>query len=179
MRKSSGKPVPPFSESLSSLVAAKFELIMLEDLKNPIVRFGTDYWLSLCGTKRYPARDAIDLREIRSALSHMMLINVIEGGADFDLRVVGDAFASALRVPMHKRLLSDIGKEAPMFGERNFKFYRRVVESGRPLAIRSHFGIDSPELKFTNVEAVVLPLGSREDAVDHLLAFANYISRLD
>jgi hypothetical protein len=179
MRKSSGNSAPSFPESQLILGSAKYDFIRLEDLENPIVRRGADYWLSLCGARCFPTRGDVNLREISSILSHMTLIKVIEGGADFELRVVGDAIASALRVPMHNRRLSEIGSEAPMFAERNSKFYRSVVESGRPLALHSHFGLDSPELKFTNVEAVILPLGSRDDVVDHLLAFANYISRLD
>jgi hypothetical protein len=179
MRKSDGQSAPTIPESPFFSDAAKFELITLEALENPIVRRGADYWLSLRGTKCFPARDDVNLREIGSILSHMMLITVIEGGADFELRVVGDAIAWALRVPVHKRRLSDIGSEAPKFAERNFKFYRSVVESRMPLAIRTNFGLDSPELKFTNVEAAVLPLGPREDVVDHLLAFASYISRFE
>jgi hypothetical protein len=179
MRKSGDQSTPAIPESQFFLGPAKFELIPLEALENPIVRRGIDYWLSLRGTRCFPARDDVNPREIRSILSHMMLITVIEGGADFELRVVGDAIAWALRVPVHKRRLSDVGSDAPMFAERNFKFYRSVVESRRPLAIRTHFGPDSSELRFTNVEAAILPLGSRDDGVDHLLAFANYISRFD
>jgi hypothetical protein len=109
----------------------------------------------------------------------MMLIKVIDGGADFDLRVVGDAVVWALRFPVHQRRLSDIGTNAPAFAERNFKFYRSVVENRAPLAIRTHFGPNSSELRFTNVEAAILPLGPSDDVVDHLLAFTNYISRFE
>jgi hypothetical protein len=179
MRKSGDQSVPTIPDSQFFLDQATFELITLEELKDPIVRFGTDYWLSLCGTNGFPARDVIDLREIRGVLSHTMLIKVIEDGADFEFRIVGDAVAWALRFPVQKRRLSDIRGEAPMFAERNFKFYRSVVESGSPLAIRTRFGLDSPELRYTNVEATILPLGSRDGVVDDLLAFANYISRLD
>jgi hypothetical protein len=179
MRKSGEQPPPanPDSQLLSDPV--KFEVITLEQLENPIVRRGADYWLSLRGTRCFPARDDVNLREIGSVLSHMMLIAVIEGGADFELRVVGDAIAWALRVPVHKRRLSEIAREAPVFAERNFKFYRSVVESRGPLAIHTRLGLDSPELRVTNAEAAILPLGPRDDVVDHLLAFANYISRLD
>jgi hypothetical protein len=179
MRKSGEQSAPAILDSQFLSDPVKFEVITLEALENPIVRRGTDYWLSLRGTRCFPARDDVKLREIGSVLSHMMLITVIEGGADFELRVVGDAIAWALRVPVHKRRLSDIGNDAPVFAERNFKFYRSVVESRRPLAIHTRLGLDSPELRFTNAEAAILPLGSSDDVVDHLLAFANYISRIE
>lgn len=177
MRKSEGQSIPTPPQSQFRLDPAETEFITLEQLENPTVRFGASYWLSLRGTKCFPARHLINVRAVGNALSHMMLIKVIDGGTDFELRVVGDAIARALRVPVHKRRLSDIGSEAPMFAERNFKFYRSVVESCRPLAMRTYLGPASQELKYTHVEALILPLGSRDDLVDHLLAFASYVSR--
>ncbi|MDE1986795.1 MAG: PAS domain-containing protein [Alphaproteobacteria bacterium] len=177
MRKSEGPSISTPPQAQLRLDPAKTEFITLEQLENPVVRFGASYWLSLRGTKCFPARDLVNVRDVGNALSHMMLIKVIEGGADFELRVVGDAIARALRVPVHKRRLGDIAGEAPLFAERNFKFYRSVVESRKPLAMRTYLGPASQELKYTHVEALILPLGSRDDLVDYLLAFASYVSR--
>ena len=57
------------------------------------------------------------------------------------------------------------------------RIFGDIVATGSPLAVRTRAGHDLPETNFTDSEAVFLPLGESDDAVDHLLLFAQHERR--
>lgn len=152
-----------------------FELITPEDLQHPVLKLGFDYWRQLCGTRRMPDRDALDPRKIAPALSNMILVRVIDGGADFEFRIVGDEVRRAYPVPLNNRLMSDIAGDLPELADKLSLAYHRTIDSGAPFALRIHVGLDNPEVRFTHAEAVHLPFGKCDDTVDHLLTLATHI----
>lgn len=159
----------PFPETTT------FEVIALEGLQSPIVRQGVEYWTRLRGARRFPARNDINPHAITALLPHMILVRLFDGGADFELRIVGDEVVRAYRAPLMNRLLSDIATDLPLVTKRMSDVYRRVVESGMPLAVHTCVGFDAPEVNFVDAEDVFLPLGMQDDTVDHLLTFGKHV----
>jgi hypothetical protein len=56
-------------------------------------------------------------------------------------------------------------------------FFGHVTEHGEPVAVRGNVGNVFPKVRFSYCESIFLPLGERDDAVDHLLGFSAYIPR--
>jgi hypothetical protein len=156
-------PLIPHDRSL-------IEAIACDDLQCPQLRFGFDHWKRLRGDQRFPSRDAVRLSDLRGAAGHMILVKVIDGGIDFELRIVGQSAEQAFRVRLHRALLSHLSTQAPKEAELARKAYRRVIRTGVPAAYRMHVGSDLPEVRFKKAEFVQLPLGSGAQ-VDHVLTF--------
>ena len=154
-----------------------FELVALDELESPITRQGADYWDSLRGTRRYPARKELHPRDFSSILRHMLLIKVVEGGSDFEFRIAGDAQVRAYSVPILSRRLSEIAQTSPVFCYGLRGMFLHVTETGAPVAIRGRIGPIFFNVQYAFYESLVLPLGDGDNAVDHLLVFSTYVSR--
>jgi hypothetical protein len=150
----------------------------LDELKTPPVRFAVNYWRDLRGTRPFPARADLQFRALASMLRYMSLVRVLDGGADFEHRFVGDAQVSAFSVKLQNRCFSDIEKEAPQLIAISRPSFQRVVESRSPLGLKGHTGRDAAAVVFTEVEEVFLPFGDSDEAVDHIAVFSSYSSRL-
>ena len=151
--------------------------VTLDDLENIVVRQGAEYWLSLRRGRRYPARKDLSPRDMQTLLRNLVLVKVIDGGKDFEYRIVGEAQAQAYGWRLQGRRVSHIAAERPAYGHHVLGSYRHVRDYGEPLAVRAQMGGDFPYLKFVYCEHAVLPLGNNDSAVDHLLIFSSYIPR--
>ncbi len=149
-----------------------YEPIALEALQNPVLRLGVEYWRQLCGERRFARREDLDQRKLAPALSNMIIVRVVDAGADFAFRIVGDEVRRAYPVPLNNRLMSEIAADLPVLAEKLALAYRRVIGTKSPFAVRTHVGLDNPEVNFSYAEAVHLPFGATDDAVDHLLTLA-------
>jgi hypothetical protein len=149
--------------------------LAMEDLSSPKLRLGWDYWRMLRGTRRFPTRDEIKPRDIATILSHMVLVKVVDGGADFQFRIVGDHAGRGYSVPFTNRLLSDIATELPRASANWSNLCRQVVASATPFAVRVVIGLDAPEANFTEAEGLFLPLGPADGKVDHIMNFVEHV----
>lgn len=155
-----------------------FEFVPLAEVRSPILRIGIDHWNALRGSRRFPARSELRPRAIAGAMANMVLIKVLDGGADFEFGIVGDAATRSFSVPRQGRKLSEIAVEEPYQATRLASLYRCCVEQRAPIAVHSVMGHDAKAANFTHLEAVVLPLGPDDDTVDHLLGFGIYQKQL-
>ena len=153
------------------------ERVTLDDLESPVVRHGASYWNDLRGTKRFPSRKDLHPRDIASVLPSMVLIKVIDGGKDFEYRIVGETQARAFGYRLQGRRVSQIAVEHPAYGYALGGAYRRICESGEPIAVRGHIGSDFAYLKFAYCEHIALPLSNDDENVDHILIFSTYVAR--
>jgi hypothetical protein len=143
--------------------------VTLDELDSPALKLAADYWRSRLNGRRFPAREDLHPRDIAGILRNTALVKVIDGGADYEYRIVGDAQAQAYAVSLQGRRVSEIALAAPWFGNIAAFTYDYVRRSGEPLALRGGVGREFPEAKFVYNENVLLPLGASDDAVDHLL----------
>lgn len=168
MLQTHGDLVPPLTPN------ATYEWIDLDSLRSEPLREGARWWRKARGSRPFPAREELKPRQISGLLPYMSLLKVIEGGADFEHRIVGDVMVQAFNVPLQHRRFSDIAPEAPEFIERCFGIFRLVVRSGAPLAWRAVENEETAPLVFRQAEVVLLPLGHK--TVDHLLGFYAHAS---
>jgi hypothetical protein len=145
------------------------EIIAIDQFEAAPVRAGIAYWRRLSGTRRFPAKTEIVPRALGALLNNVILIRVLEDGADYEYRIVGDALVLGFNENFAGRRVSDIIASAPKFGLGLRLLYETVRTSGEPLGYRGRVGRDLKDAKFDSHENVLLPFGPGERAVDHLL----------
>ena len=102
-------------------------------------------------------------------LRNVIWVRVLDGGADYEFRVVGDAVVQGFDENFAGRRLSEIIVHAPKFGTGLRMLYEFVRTSGQPIGYRGWAGRDLSGAQFAYHENAVLPFGPDEDSVDHLL----------
>jgi hypothetical protein len=137
----------------------------ISDARSPFVRKGVEYWQSLCGQRRFPARGDLTLRGMAPFLPHTVIIGVIGGGADYDYRYVGEAEREAFKTYFKGIRLTQIEAYAPEFGGILRRAYEQVRSTGLPFIVRGRSDLGNSQLS----ETAFLPLGAGQEAVDHLL----------
>jgi hypothetical protein len=152
-------------------------IIDLDQVESPIVRSGIGYWRRLCGERKYPERSAVTPSEIRGLLRNTVLIRVVDGGQDFDYRIVGDAHVIAYGFSMQGRFLSEMEEYAPGHGPVLKGLYSSVVRRRTPFALRGWLERGESHKQYIYSESVFMPLGDTDDAVDHILNFSVYVPR--
>ena len=153
------------------------EFFPFDSSQNPVLRGAAEYWKRLRGTRRFPSREELMPSRFSSALRHMALVRVIDGGADFEYRIVGERLAGAFSVPLQFRKLGEINTTAPTTAAVIGRVYRRSLQSGEPTGVRGATGRNSRTATFTHFEALILPMGAVKSEIDHLLTFMIYEQR--
>jgi hypothetical protein len=150
------------------------EVTALADLESPVLRKVAGLWQAWRGAARMPPREKLSLRELAGAVKHISLARVLNGGEDYEFRIVGDAHVQALGAgPLHRRV-SDVIAVSPKFGQQIKASYDLVRETRGAWAFRSQIGWDAPDTRFVLFETCYLPLGPDADTVDHILNAAVY-----
>lgn len=153
--------VPPHADGAAALLREK--------IGNPLVRQSIDYWLALCGPHRFPARDALTLRGMAPFLQLTVIVAVIDGGADYEYRYVGEAQRQAFRTYFKGMRVSQIEAASPELGALLRGVYDQVRSTGTPKLLQGRVDQEFVGTGFRYHETILLPLGAG-DAVDHMLA---------
>ena len=161
--------VVPVSDDRPSTV------IGLKDAESAPVRQGIAYWRRIRGSRRFPSRSDVAPREIASILRHAVLMRVVDNGADYEYRIVGDAHTVAHGFCMQGKLLSQMDEHAPGYGAVLRTIYEPVVSQRVAFGLRGWIARGEEEPEFIHSESVFLPLGPEDETVDHILNFSAYI----
>jgi hypothetical protein len=113
--------------------------VPLDNAVNPYVKKAIAYWRSLCGGRRFPARADMTLRGLAAILPYAVIIGVIDGGADFEFRYVGEAQREAFNTSFKGLRVSQIEAAVPELGT----LLRGVYEQARATGYRSSPGAES------------------------------------
>jgi hypothetical protein len=145
----------------------------LARLAAPQLRFLMEYWGDLAGARPMPQTRQIDAVEMRPALGHVNLLDVIEQGRDFRYRVFGSAIAAVAGFDMTGRHASALRARSEVV-EFALAIYRAVVERREPL-LTEH----GPPSTVSSVawHSLILPLADAGGAVARLLAGAVPVGR--
>jgi hypothetical protein len=152
--------------------------IPFDEVESVAVRDAIAYWQSLRRGRRFPSRADIFPKEIRGLLRHICLIRVLDGGGDYEYRVIGDAHVIAYGFSMQSRRLSEIDSHAPGHGPVLKRLYDRVVRKGEPYALRGWIERAGVQKKYIYSESLFAPLGDG-DPVDHIFNVSVYVPRND
>ena len=146
-----------------------FEMLSLDVVACMPTRRGIAIWRLLRAGRRFPAHSDLKMRDIADIMPYMSLVAVIDGGKDFENRFVGDAVVRAHDVPINHRRFSDVAKDMPTLMQGLLPLFRKVVETGEPLAYRGRTGHDLSHVVYTDFEGVLLPLGQNDEVIDYVL----------
>jgi hypothetical protein len=157
--------------------ASSVRVLSLDELENPKVLTGVNYWRALRAGRRFPARSELAPRDMAGILRNIVLLRVLDGGKDYEFRIAGDAHVQSYGVNFAKLRNSDIERIAPEHGAFMRRAYEYVRTSAEPLAVRGWVGQEVKGALFAYHESVFLPLGEAEDSVDHILVVSIYMPR--
>jgi len=154
-----------------------FEWVALDTLGKQPLKDALACWSRLRGERSFPTRNDLKVREIAALLPYISLLKVIDDGADFEHRIVGDTLVRTLDVPIQNRRFSDIASDAPGFSYVSVQLFRKAFEARAPLAWRHHTSSDESHVVFTETNVLALPLSNDGGTIDHLAVFAVYEHR--
>jgi hypothetical protein len=153
------------------------EVIALDALDNVLTQTAANYWRMLRGERNLPPRARLAPRDIRAILRNVVLLRLIDGGADYEYRIVGDMFTWAYDAQFRGMFLSDVERVAPEHGARMRGMYEHVRATAAPLAIQGWVGREHPDARFVYYETVLLPFGDDGETVDHILVTSFYVPK--
>lgn len=163
----------PASENPDAIEGLGGQHVALNDLHHPLNRNGYALWQATAGARRFPARVEFTPRILRDYLRNLALVRVLDGGKDFEFRIVGDAIVSAQGGMMQGHTCSELDVVLPGYGMVLGAVFRRVCETKAPLALRGAYVRRADDMAILH-ESLVLPLGADETAVDHILVLGVY-----
>lgn len=145
----------------------------LEDLRNPIVCEGVKYWQVLCRGRPYPSRADVAPGGMRRILSNTVIVRILDGGADYEYRIAGEAHVMSHGVPLQGRKMSELGLDTDY---RPFlkSLYDWVTQTHSPCGIRAGMNVSDNRPPLYRSESAFLPLGPDESLIDHILVFTVY-----
>ncbi|MGC9953628.1 MAG: PAS domain-containing protein [Rhizomicrobium sp.] len=151
--------------------------IALCEIDSTILLQGAAFWRGLCRERRFPSRDDVTPRGLAGLLRYATLLRVLDGGKDYEFRIVGDAYVMAHGVSFQGKRWSETDKGSHGHHSTMKSTYDHVVHKGEPVATRGWIerGGHSSELIYS--EYLFLPLGEDDKTVDHILVFAVYVPR--
>jgi hypothetical protein len=141
----------------------------VDDAKTAYVKSGVNYWRSLCGARRFPARADLTLRGMAGFLPSCVIVGVIDHGADYEYRYVGEVQRQAFKTYFKGIRVTAIEAAAPRLGAILRAAYDRARSTGMPFIMRGPIDHDLPGEVFHYHETAFLPLGVDDNNVDHLL----------
>ena len=149
--------------------------IALAEIDSAVLLQGAAYWRGLCRERKFPARTDVTPRGLAGLLRYTPLLRVIDGGKDYEYRIVGDAYVMAHGVSFQGKRWSETEKFSPGYHATIKSAYDRVIRKGEPVAMRGWIERGAKKSELVYSEYLFLPLGDNDDAVDHILVFAVYV----
>jgi hypothetical protein len=146
---------------------------------DPRLRQLYDYWHQRRGARRCPARSDIDPVDIPALLPHLMLTEVIDGGARFRWRLIGTTVERYFGAAMTGRYIDDMLRD--QYRDYIEGLYRSVVAGCTPVYSENGYntstaGFDACS-EVLRTSRLLLPLGPDGETVTMVLVgqvfFAN------
>lgn len=131
-------------------------------------------WNKKRGDRRMPVRDDIKPRDMITYLSYLQLYEVLCGGSDFRIRLMGTDFTDTMGYNPTGQCVSELAD--PVLRERTSTAALRAVETCGPVRTLAAYGAKALN-PYKAIEKIFLPLGVG-DEVTHILCQAVRIGRM-
>ena len=141
------------------------ESLALAEMRDPVLREVYDYWCRTRGERTMPSRKDIAPEDMRSYLSHVMLIDVSHDSLGFVYRVFGTDIARAHGKEYTGKSVRQL--QPAGFADLVWQQYLEVVEAKAPRLHAVQLEADGRHEKY---QRLTLPLSSDGAIVDKLLA---------
>jgi hypothetical protein len=151
---------------LSAPIAEDYKIFGLEEgPKIPSLEAIYAMWSDKRGDRIMPERRDISPRDMKPYLSLIQLYEVVEGGREFRIGVMGTGFAEMIGHDPTGSFVSQLPD--PIIAERLAAALRRVVDSRAPVRTTSMLRTKARVTR-KKAESILMPLGSG-DIVTHVL----------
>ncbi|HTP76726.1 MAG TPA: PAS domain-containing protein [Rhizomicrobium sp.] len=157
----------PDKSSVSAIALSEMEARELLDIYA--------VWNERRGGRRMPARADVLPAPMGRNIKNVSLISVL--GDDYEFRIIGEAHIQAYGARHQGKRLSEVMEFAPGFAGVLKRSVDIVVRKRIPIAYRGAIGRDVGNARFVWIETMFLPLGQRDDAVDHVMTASIYVPR--
>lgn len=134
------------------------------DLESASLRFLLRYWRERARPDALPLSSVIDALDLEPAFGYLMLLEPVEGGADFRYRLYGSTIAHYAGIEMTRKTVSDI--PAPIVAAYFMATYRAVAIARRPMFAHHETRYD---IQIARWDRLILPFVDAQDRVDRLL----------
>jgi hypothetical protein len=131
-----------------------------------------NYWLDRKGSRRFPTRREIDPLDVRYALGHIMLVDVLPAPVRFRMRLHGAVLVERAGFDLTGKTFDAIPD--PAYREYVIRRCEGLVLSGRPLVVHHDRLIDGWPMPY---EALWLPFSEHGANVTMLLCSVFYETR--
>jgi hypothetical protein len=162
----SGRPIRSAGQGEAAAAGA----IDPAEVEAPPLRHALALWRDLRGDRLFPSREQMSPRVIGPLLRNTVLIKVLDGGRDFEVRIIGDAILAVQPEPTPGQTTREIDARLPGYGAALRSLYCQVCSEKKPTARRGRYRREADGLTFHR-EHLLLPLGASDEAVDHLISF--------
>jgi hypothetical protein len=150
--------------------------IALEAISHPMVRQGYAYWNEKRKERPFPERAEIAPREIRNLLPNIILVRVIDGGADYEFKIVGQANVIAHGFNVTNARVDALDRQVDGYARLMRQIFGRVL-TGVPFASRG--ALKHINRAYRRYESLYLPLGAGVGHVDHIFTVAGYSGEIE
>jgi len=152
-------------------------VIAPDEIENAVGRTAYAYWRMLRADRAMPARSQLSPRDMRGILRNVVLLRVLDGGRDYEYRIVGEQFVWAYGFQFRDMRLTQIEAVDNEHGARMRKLYEHVRTGAEPLAIRGWVGPEAHDTRFVYYETLLAPLADDGEIVDHILVVSFHVPR--
>jgi hypothetical protein len=136
--------------------------VPVDKVENPELKKLLDYWNEKRGDRDMPARADVCPQDLRSALKTLQLYDVIDGGEDFYVRIMGGTVSGTFDFNPNGHKLSEHANSQ----EGLLRVLQRLVREQIPLICRFHRVVS--EGLTVHSTALLLPLGE-DGKITHIL----------
>lgn len=147
--------------------------IVLSEMQHPLLHKAFAMWQELKGARRYPAREKITPRAMAGFLRNIVLVRVLEGGKEYQFRVVGDAIVELQGESFQGFTLTEIDAKRAGYGSLFRPIYDKLLVEREPRLYRGQVELSIAKRAFFH-ESLVLPLGPDDETIDHILVIGAY-----
>ena len=144
------------------------------ELDDPLLLKGLALWNKLRGERAYPSRQQMSPRALGILLRQVILIKVLDGAKEFQIRIIGDGVLAVQSDPFQGLTTAEIDAMVPGYGDGLHQMYSHACEVKVPLAFRGRLKREGDGRVFHR-EHLLLPLGETDAAVDHLMSVVVYL----
>ncbi|MBT3330280.1 MAG: PAS domain-containing protein [Rhodospirillaceae bacterium] len=136
----------------------------LSDIDDDLLNTLLTYWSDLPRGPRLPCSSDVDPVNFKSALGHVLLLDVEEGGWDYRYRVFGSSIAARAGFDATGKLVSELPVQpmAPFY----LAVYRACLERFEPLYTRH---VPPPDIQVTSWDRLALPFEDGEGRINRFL----------
>ncbi|MEJ0025269.1 MAG: PAS domain-containing protein [Rhizomicrobium sp.] len=149
------------------------------DVESQDIRDVLAVWNARRGAHAMPTREDVLPRPLGRLLRNVSLVKVIDGGADYEFRVVGDVHVQAYGVNSQGTRISELiaSPTWSQFGDVLKRSYDLVRLRRAPVGFRGSIRREVAQARFDWAETLYMPLRNAADEVEYILNASVYRPR--